>query len=303
MALFVRVDPFQRFVSCLVFAPRDRYDTELRLRFQEILTHAWGGTLAAYYTHLDDSPLARLQFYVETPPGGVPAVDAEAVERRLVEAARSWSDRLEAALSVGRDEAEAVRLVRRYAEAFPTAYRDHFLEQEAVADLLRVEEALTNGGLALSLYRPLEAPEHRLRFKIFATGEPAPLSQVVPVLENMGFRVLGEVPYRLRPAGVGTPVWMREFHLETADAATVDLESVREPFHDAFRQVWVGTLENDGFNRLVLGAGLPAREVTVLRAYCKFLRQARMPFSQAYVEQTLASQPRIARYSIPPAAT
>ncbi len=295
IALFARADPFERFVSCLVFAPRERYDTALRLRFQDVLTTAWRGHIASYHTQLDDSPLVRLHFTIETTPGQVPVTDVTEVEDLLVEAGRSWGDRLQSALVEVRGEEQGIRWFRRYGQAFPAAYRETFHAHEAVADVAHVEAALANGGLALNLYRPLEAPEHLLHFKIYALGAPLPLSNVLPMLENMGFLVLGEEPYRLRPTDLDRPFWIRDLVLETAAPGSVDLDRVRGPFHEAFAQLWKGELENDGFNRLVLLAGLSAREVTVLRAYCKYLRQARMPFSQAYVEQTLSSEPEIAK--------
>ena len=295
VALFVRRDPFERFVSALVFVPRDRFDTSLRLKIQEALAKAFEGSVEAFNTHLTDAALARLHVIVKTQQGAVPDVALEALEGKLVQVARSWVDHLEEALIEAHGEEQGIRLLRRFAKAFPASYRDHFNAQGAVFDIAKIEQALETGQLAMNLYRPIEAEEQELRFKIYITGDPVPLSDVLPMLENMGLRVLGEVPYQIRVPGVEQPIWIHDFDTVTEDVAAVDLSVVKDAFHDAFARVWVGEMENDGFNKLVLRAALTAREVKVLRSYCKYLRQARIPFSQAYMEETLKSNPQITR--------
>jgi glutamate dehydrogenase len=294
-ALFVRPDAFERFVSCLVYVPRDRYDTSLRLKIRDILAEAYDGELAAFYTHLTDSNLARLHVIIKTQPGNVPRVDEDAVERKLVEASRSWEDRLQAALIEDRGEERGVASMRRFGEAFPPSYQHHFNEQTAGFDIGCVEKCLETGTVALNLFRPLEAQAREVRLKIYVGGPPAPLSDVLPMLENMGLKVIDEVPWAVRPADSDEPVWIREFTMSIEDESVADPGEVREAFHEALSQVWRGEMENDGFNRLVLCAHMSAREVTVLRAYCKFLLQARIPLSQAYMEETLAGNPEIAR--------
>ncbi|MFQ6018902.1 MAG: NAD-glutamate dehydrogenase domain-containing protein, partial [Kiloniellaceae bacterium] len=295
IALFVRSDPFERFVSCLVYVPRDRYDTNLRLKIQGILADAYRGTVDAFATHLTDAVLARLHVIVKTTRGEVPEVDLQALERKLIETGRSWTDRLRQALIEERGEAQGLRLLHRFARAFPASYQEHFNEQAAVFDIARIEDALESGDLAMNLYRPLEAEAHEVRFKIYLAGEPVPLSDVLPMLEKMGLKVLSEIPYEVRPAQANRPVWIHDFEMASEDGLGIDLAAVRDAFHDVFAKVWRGEMDNDGFNKLVLRAGLEARETLVLRAYCKFLRQARIPFSQDYMEQTLAGNPQIAR--------
>jgi glutamate dehydrogenase len=295
VAVFVRRDPFERFVSALVFVPRDRYDTNLRLKIQDVLAKTYEGPVVAFNTHLTDAALARLHFIVKTTPGAMPEVDLKALEAKLVETARSWADNLEEALVEARGEEQGIRGLRRFAKAFPANYQDDFNAQGAVFDITRIEDALETGRLTMNLYRPIEAEEHQLRFKIYVPGDPVPLSDVLPMLENMGLKVIGEVPYEVRLSDLEQPVWIHDFDTITEDGAVVDLGQVKELFHDAFARVWRGEMENDGFNKLVLRAGLGAREVKVLRAYCKYLRQAGIPFSQAYMEETLKGNPRIGR--------
>jgi len=293
VALFARLDPFGRFASCLVYTPRDRYDTALRLRFQAILEAAYEGEVTAFYTRVTDAPHARLHFIVKTTPGAVPDVDHDLLEERLVEAGRSWEDRLRAALLEARGEQAGMRAFRRFGTGFPVAYRDHFNEAVAVRDVEHVERAVATGDVEMNLYRRIEAERHEVRLKLYTCGRPQALSDILPMLENMGFKVLGETPYRLRPADLVDEVWIHDFELVVADRRRIDLAGLRDRFGEALGLVWRKELENDGFNRLVLAAGLDAREVTVLRAYCKFLRQARIPFSQRYMERTLARHPEL----------
>ena len=295
IALFVRRDPFERFVSCLVFVPRDRYDTALRLKLQDLIAEAYTGSVAAFTTHLSDEALARLHVIVKTTRGEVPDVDLAALERKLIEAGRSWSDRLEEALIAERGEEQGLSLLQRYAQAFPVSYQAAFDAPTAVFDIARIEDALSSGSLAMNLYRPAEAAADAMNFKIYVTGEPVPLSDVLPMLENMGLKVLSEIPYHIRPAGAAGTVWMHDFTMRTQGGAAVVTDAVRDAFHDAFAKIWRREVDDDGFNKLILRAGLRAREVQVLRAYSKYLRQVRIPFSQDYMEQTLADNPAITR--------
>jgi glutamate dehydrogenase len=295
VAFFPRRDPFERFVSCLVFLPRDQYDTGMRLKLNAILEEAYQGKVTFSQAHITDSVLARVQIVVATRPGHIPAIDPELVESRLAEVARSWEDRLREALVASRGEDEGVVLTRRYRRAFPASYQDRFAGEPAVFDILRIEEALATDGIALNLYRPAGAPPEALRFKIYGSTRIVPLSDVLPMLENMGVKAVDENPYDVNLGADAPQVWIRDFSLVSEDGAPVDLDGVRDAFHEAFECVWRGQMENDGFNKLVLRAGLVAREVTILRAYCKYLRQAQIPFSQAYMQETLARNPKIAR--------
>ena len=295
LALFVRKDPFERFASCLVYVPRDRYDTTLRRRIQTILEEAYNGTCSGFTTQLTESVLARLHFIIRTEPGRVPAVDVADVEARLVQAARGWDDHLRDALLEARGEEEGGALFRRYADAFPTSYREQFNAETAVTDIERIEKAMAQGVLGINLYRPLEAEAHELHVKIYHEGRPVPLSDVLPMLEHMDLKVITEVPFDVTVAGHAAPVWIHDFTARSQNGLPIDCAMVKEKFQEAFAAVWDGRMEDDGFNRLVLRAGLTAREVTVLRAYAKYLRQARIPYGQDVVESTLAEHSAIAR--------
>ena len=296
VALFLRRDDFERFMSCLLYIPRDRYNTDLRNRMGRILEEAFGGKLTAYYTQLDDSPLARLHLIIQTTPGRLEPYDTAVIEERLLQAARSWSDRLEEALVDARGEEQGSRLFRRYRNAFPPGYVERFSAQHAITDIAHVEDTAASGELGMNLYRPAGIPGDRFRFKIYNPHRSVPLSDTLPMLEHMSLKVVDEVPHAVNPDMDGLDlVMIHDFGLETRDGSDVDLAAVRGNFQEAFRRVWRGEMESDEFNSLLLRAGLTWREVVVLRAYCKYLRQAGIAFSQSYMAQTLSNSPRLAR--------
>ena len=292
--LFVRRDAYGRFASCLVFVPRERYTTETRLRMQEILQQALHGVSADFSVRFTEGPLARVHFVVRTEPGAFPRYDVADLERRLVEVTRSWTDDLNEALVEELGEERGIALFREYGDAFPAAYRADVPARMAVPDAERMEGLNPAGDLAMSLYRPLEAPEGFLRFKLLRSGQALLLSDVLPLLEDMGVQVVDERPYEIRPRR-GQTIWIYDFGLAAGGAGDLETDRVRENFQEAFARTWRGEAESDGFNRLVLRAHLTWREIAVLRAFCKYLRQTKSPYSQGYTEETLAGYPHVAR--------
>ena len=250
--LFLRRDPFARFVSCLVYVPRERYNTEIRRRFQEILRQALGGTEVEYQAQFSESILARIQFIVRT-PDGIPAdLDAAELEARLVEAARSWTDRLYDALIDAHGEEEGTRLLTAYGSAMPAGYQAQVTAREAVPDIDRLEQlARGETDLAMSLYRSLEHAGGMLCLKLARKDHTIALSDVLPVLENMGLRVIQEQPYEFVTAR-GERFWLHDFRVQPIEALDLDIDQVRGAFQDAFAHVWHGEVESDGFNQLVL---------------------------------------------------
>ncbi len=291
IALFVRRDPFERFVSCLIYVPQDRYSQTLREQFGAVLAAAFGGEVASSSLQVGISPLARLRLLVTTTPGSVPEIDLSALEARLIEIGRTWTERLTAA-AIARHGDAGYALARRYARAFPAAYAESASASEAIDDIARLEAASADLP-ALWLYRRGASGAAELGFKIFRKGRPVHLSDVLPMLENRGFRVLTETPFEVRPEGEAEATWIHDFTLRTVDGAAVDVEAVRALFHDGFLATWRGLAEEDGFNRLTLTARLAWREVALLRAFAKYLRQTGFTFSQRYVEATLALHPAI----------
>ena len=291
--LFVRRDRFGRFLSCLVFVPRDRFNTQVREAIGEILREVFHGDSVDWNIRLSESVLARLHYVVYTQPGTLPDYDVREIEERLVEATRSWTDDFQDALVDQLGEERGTELFAAYGDAFPAAYRDDFTPPAAVLDVQRMERLDSEGDLKLTLYRPLEAEDDFFVLKLLRSGQPILLSDVLPLLEDLGVKVYDERPYEIDRAGP-VDAWIYDFGL-TSEDGPIDLDAVGEAFKDAFARAWHGEIEVDGFNRLVLGAGVTWREVAVLRALAKYLRQAGGTFSQVYMEQTLTAHSGIVR--------
>src|ERR671914_1633429 len=235
--LFVRRDTYGRFFSCLVFVPRDRYNTNIRRRMQEILQRALGGANAEFNVRLSESVLARLHFIIYAKPGETPEYDEGEIEARLVETIRSWKDNLYDATIEHFGEERGTELYRKYREAFPAGYRDGFLPRTAVADIARIEELGSEDDIEMSLYHPLEEPENFLGFKLYRLGEQISLSDTLPLLENMGVEVVDERPHRIEPAG-SPAVWIYDFGLLHEAEGGLQPGEVREIFQDAFARAW-----------------------------------------------------------------
>ena len=291
--LFVHPDRFGRFYSCIVYVPRDRFNTQIRLVIQGILEQTFGGVDTEFTVHLSESVLARLYFVIRVDPKRPPSYDIDALERRLLAVSRTWADDLHDALLDSFGEEYGARLFLRYGEAFRADYRETYSAKVAVLDIEKMERIGRDDAIETSLYRPLEAREDLLRFKLFQIGRPVPLSDALPMLENMGLKVEYEHPSKIKRADAPR-VWLHNFGLLHGEGPEFDPARVSETFRAAFARIWSGEVENDGFNRLVLRAGTGWREIVILRAYCKYLCQAGVTFSQAYMVDTLAANPRVA---------
>jgi glutamate dehydrogenase len=294
--LFLRRDDYGRFMSCLVYIPRDRYTTAVRLRMEEILRSAFAGSSVDYTTRVSESLLARLHFVVRTPAGQAPPeVDAAQLERRLVDATRTWVEDLAEALRVEHGEERAARLIGLYGHAFPEAYKEDFSARVAVSDIRHIESLDGPDALRLNLYEEPGGRPNERRFKLYTTA-PLSLTRVLPVFSHLGVEVVDERPYELERSD-GLTVHVYDFGLSRPSAAEWSRqhhETARTLFQEAFAAVWGGAAESDGLNGLVLGAGLTWRQVVVLRAYSRYLRQTGSTFSQEYVESALLANCGIA---------
>ncbi|MEU1022605.1 NAD-glutamate dehydrogenase [Streptomyces sp. NPDC005900] len=294
LRLYLRKDEYGRYYSALVYLPRDRYTTGVRLRIIDILKEELNGASVDFTAWNTESILSRIHFVVRVPKGAaVPDLsdaDIERIEGRLVDAARSWADGFAEALTAECGEERAAELLRRYGGAFPEGYKADHTPRAAVADLQHLEQ-LSRGDkdFALSLYEPVGAAPGERRFKIYRSGEQVSLSAVLPVLQRLGVEVTDERPYELRCAD-RTHAWIYDFGLrmpKSPNGGDYLGDDGRERFQEAFAAAWTGAAEVDGFNSLVLRAGLNWRQAMVLRAYAKYLRQAGAMFSQDYMEDTL----------------
>jgi len=253
-----------------------------------VLVKNLGGDDCEFNIYLSDSVLARLYFVLHVPADSIVEYDVSQIEQQIREATRNWSDDLHDALLESFGEEQGMKLFRRYGDAFRADYSERYVARSAISDIKHMETLPADGEqLAMSLYRPLEAPDGLLRFKLFHIDSPVSLSDVLPMLENMGLKVEQEHPCKILRAGAPM-VRLHDFSMSYQGDWQIDLEQIRQKYQDTFARVWRGEVENDGFNRLVLRAQLDWREIVVLRAYSRYLHQAGTPFSSEYIERALS---------------
>ncbi|WP_027967231.1 NAD-glutamate dehydrogenase [Halomonas halocynthiae] len=292
--LFIREDTFGKYYSCLVFVPRDVFSTELRLRLQDVLCNELDATFGDFNTYLSESVLARIQFILRFNGDAPVEYEIKRLEKQMAKLARNWRDDLLNAAVESFGEERANQLMNRFRDAFPSSYQEDFSARTAVYDLQHISELSDQQPLALSLYRQIEAEGSGVNLKLFHRDQRIPLSDVLPMMENLGLRVLGERPYEV--VASGTTHWIHDFDLEHhASSSEVNLQEMREPFIEAFQRIWAGEADNDAFNRLIIGANLGWREVAMLRTYARYLKQIGLGMSQSYIATTLSNYPHITR--------
>lgn len=290
--LFIRKDIYGRFISCLVYIPKDRYNTSLRTEMQEILAQAFNAKEVSFNTLIGESVLARVHFMVKIDPKQKIKYNVTAIEQQLIDVARLWQDDLKSALVDFYGEEQGVNLYNCYHTGFPSYYKETFTVRNAAYDIDHIETLVNEEDLAMSFFRPLEDTEDKIRLKLFRIGQPVPLSDTLPILENMGLRVLSEQPYRICRQGKPC-VWINDFAMEVLQKDDVDVDKLREKFQTAFSKIWFGHAEKDRFNRLVLSAQLDWKQIAMLRAYAKYLKQIKFIFSQSYIAKTLTTHKNI----------
>jgi glutamate dehydrogenase len=294
LALFVRRELLGRRISAIVYLPRDHYDTRMRHELAGMLTRAFDGQLVSYAIAVGDGPLARLQFLIATDPANSRNVDVAGLEAAMAQAARSFADRLADALAADEGEAQAARTVSVWGGAFPAEYGTRHTAGAAVHDIRKAEAALAGNRLTLTLLRPAGAPRHRIALKLYHARDAVPLSDIVPLIETLGLRVIEEVPTPLAPRGLERVV-LQTLTLESADGTPIDADARGPELLATLDAIWDGRAEADDFNRLVLRAGFTWRDAWLLRTMFKWCRQVGFPFSQAAVEAALVAHPDAAR--------
>ncbi|MBA6411988.1 NAD-glutamate dehydrogenase [Parahaliea sp. F7430] len=286
--LFVRKDVHAKFVNCLVYMPRDRYNTEQRVKMQNILSSAFGAEESEFTTHFTESILVRCHYVLRVDPSNPRDYDVNEIEEQIVQATLAWEDRLRIRLVEEFGEEQGEHLARNIGSGFPPGYRDDFDPRVALMDIRQILSLKPGNELVLRLYRLLEEGDEKLRLRIYHSGDSLPLSDIMPILENLGLRVVSERPYGVRAAD-SKRYWIQEFSLIYSLVKNIDLEQVRDDFEEAFTRIWFGEAENDSFNRLLLGTQLTWREIALLRAYARYLRQIQFSYSVEYIAETMAN--------------
>lgn len=287
--VFLRKDSYSKFVSCLAYTPRDVYNTELRQKMEQILQDEFSPQDIEFNTYFSESVLARTHFTVRLNSDEPVSFNEETIANKIRRVVRSWADDLHAALIEQMGEEHGNELFHEYRDAFPAGYREDFSARTAVADIQHMDAMRTmdKNQLAMSFYRELEEDENQLRFKLFNADTILPLSDVIPVMENFGLRVLGEHPYEIIRKD-GSRVWIHNFMLRYTLAESINIAEVKQIFQEAFRAIWSEKAENDSFNRLVLGGQLGWKDIALLRAYARYMKQIRFGISESYIADTLS---------------
>ncbi|MDR6530789.1 glutamate dehydrogenase [Caulobacter rhizosphaerae] len=294
--LFARKDPFDRFVSVLMFVPRERYDSGVRERAGKILAAAFDGRVSAYYPSFSDAPLARVHYVLGVTPGKHGDPDLAALEAAVAETARTWDDRFEAAVRDGGAPGRVVETLARWQNAFPPGYRDQYDAAEALADLAVVDDLGAEEAVRVRAFRLADDDKLTFRFKLYRPGAAAPLADVLPILEHMGLKALIEDGFKLTPAGdTHAKVWVHEFTLRDERGEHLSFDDVKTAFEAAFVAIWTGRAESDGFNRLVLELGVGWREAALVRALARYRQQTGLDPSQGVQEQALSDNPGVTR--------
>lgn len=293
--LFARLDVYHRFISCLVYIPKDIYNAETRASMQKELFDTFHATNITFTTYFPESSImARVHFMVRIDPTQSLDFDFKAIETRLAEIARSWLDDLYQLLVNTHGIEKANTLFARYKSSIPPVYKASFSPSTALMDIAHIEELSSTQSLSMSFYRNVDDVSGNYRFKLYQHDTTFPLSDVLPIVENLGMRAISERPYVMKFED-GSITWVNDFTLHYKYDEQPNIDEVKDLFQQAFASVWFKEIENDGFNQLVSLASMPCRHIAVLRMYAKYFRQIGFTFSQEYIENTLLSNAHIAK--------
>jgi glutamate dehydrogenase len=292
--IFLRRDPYERFVSTLIYAPRDRFSTYVRQQIEKLMETALNGKVSGFNTQISDAPLARLHLIIKTKPGPVPQINVRIVEDAIRRLTSFWNDALREQLLEFSGDKQGEQDFRVYKDAFPKNYCNMYGAREAAEDIEKIKLLESGIDPVMRLSNNEVAGAGRLRLKLFTTQQNTALSDMFPILENMGCRVLEVHPFDITPDwSRDEAVVLREFALSATQESPVPLSDVIEHFEQTLLDVITGRSENDHYNALVVSAGLSARQVVLMRAYGKYIKQVGIAYQERYIAQALCNHPMI----------
>ena len=296
--LFLRRDRFDRFISALLYVPRDRFNSEIRERCGAMLAETFDGRVMTFTPFFGDAALVRVHYIIGIKPGAPEGPGLAELTRRVREICRTWNDGLIEAMREAHDGAMPAELHAKYEKAFDAGYRERTAPEETLADIAALEK-LGAEPMVVRAYRKRGDGEQSVRVKIYKRGEPMALSKLIPTLENLGLCVMQEASHHVLPFGGGkSAFWIHDFNTEQASGQPIALSDVKEAFEETILAVLERRTEDDGFNELVATAGINWREAWLLRAAAKHHMQAGFAYSQAYIQEALSNHPQIARLLI-----
>lgn len=300
IAVYFCPDVFGRRIVAITYVPKDLYDTRLRIKFACVLEEELNARYVDFHSAVDDSPLVRLTFTLAWNAGASRQYNIAHTEKRLQEIGKSWVSRLNDLL-IERlsDENKAAELTLKYGYAFPESYQEMYQARQSIHDIDHLEKALEKAAVEVDLHRPYNADGREVSLKIYSPVNPIALSDVLPVLENMGLRIIAEYPFEIRARDAGKSIWIQDFLAEISGKLDGDLNkekifAVRDEFEACLKGIWSGHIENDGLNKLILLSGMKWSDVVILRACVRYMRQTKIPYSLSYMEQALTENPEIA---------
>lgn len=292
--MFARTDIYKRFISCLVYVPRDRFNTELRQEMEQILKENLNGKEVTFSTRFTESVLARIHFIVRIDPLDNTEFNFKEIEKKLIEIGRLWTDDLQNQLLEAFGEEKGNQLFERYKAAFPEVYKTNFTPRTALFDIKHTEELSKEQTLKINFYCPLDQQSNHFRLKIYQHDTIIPLSDALPIIENLAMRAISERPYALKFDKDKT-TWINDFSMQYTKESEFKFEEIKDLFQNAFASVWYGDAENDGFNQLVIAASLNWRQVAILRTYAKYFKQIGFTFSLDYIISALNNNATLAK--------
>ncbi|SMF40002.1 glutamate dehydrogenase (NAD) [Alteromonadaceae bacterium Bs31] len=292
--LISREDPFGNFVTCNVFIPKDVYSTGIRQKVQNILSSALNSSDLDFNTFFSESNLVRAQFVFKVELTQQLDIDWSELEQRISEETKNWDDNLLRSLVEALGESTGVSYYNAYKNGFTQSYQEHFDARYAVQDIQLLESLSSEQVISMNFYQPIGADGSSMRFRVLHLHQALVLSDVIPILENLGLRVMGEHPYQIFKKD-GSCVWIHDFQLSLGLALDLDVHAVKNLFEQAFAAIWQKQAESDAFNKLVLGGRLNWREVCLLRAYAGYMKQIGFSADQSFIAETLVKHTEITR--------
>lgn len=293
--LFTRTDVYNRFISCLVYVPKEIYNSDYREQIEQIFNQNLPVSSIIFSTMFTESVLARVHFMIHLQPHALSPTPEKLseIEQQLIEAGRTWTDDLHAHLVETYGEEQGNYLFDRYRHSFSTAYTSYYNSRFAVIDIKYLEALQATQKLQMNFYKPIDEDTEHYRIKLYQLNQTIPLSDILPIIENLGLRAISERPFLVSDNKNQIQSWINEFALVYPSQTELNLDSIRDTFQEAFLKIWQGQVENDGFNRLILKASLNYRHVMMLRAYAKYFKQLGITYSHDYIESALFHQVEI----------
>ena len=291
--LFLRADRFNRFITAVVYLPRDRYNTDMRYRIEQVFRQEFDLSAIDYEVYLSSSSLARLFFRIRlTNPNDVPTTDHQALEKQMQQVTRSWAEATAAAIEAWKPGAEGRRLASAWADASSAAYRADYTVEQAIEDIV-ILESLSGKKPAAIKVEAGEANTTRLKTYLSA---PHTLTELLPVMQNMGLVVVDQKPYEFKPEDGEEYGYLYDFGVEFPEG--VDPNAVASLYEDALNAYLLGERESDTLDRLILSEGLTWQEARLFRALNHYLIQLGLGYTPSFMSNTLLANPGITKHLV-----